>query len=137
MYVSSTSTTDTSELHKEADAIIKEGVARFGEVPNPDSINKQLFEQEPNPDLKFLEYHFSPDPLNMQTFIHEHQPQQQQQPETNQPQPKNQDHMDIDNPNPDQPDIEPENPQPPQPLNLDDLVMSSSIVNQVLEKMTH
>ncbi|MCH82653.1 hypothetical protein A2U01_0003464, partial [Trifolium medium] len=77
VYVSSTSTTDTAELHKEADAIIQEGVTRFGKIPNSESIAKQLFVQEPTPDLIFLEQHLSPDLLSTQMFTHE-QPQQTQ-----------------------------------------------------------
>ncbi|MCH90672.1 hypothetical protein A2U01_0011594, partial [Trifolium medium] len=134
VYVSSTSTTDTTELDKEADAFFQKGVAKIGEVPNFESIAKQLFVQEPTPDLKFLEKHYSPDPLNMQIFTHELPQPTQPQPETNQPiestpQPENQDQMDIDAPNNVQPQIEPENPQPPQPLTMDDIVIPYEILH--------
>ncbi|MCI30964.1 hypothetical protein A2U01_0052175, partial [Trifolium medium] len=85
--VSSSTSPDTAELDKEVEAIIKEGVTKFGEVSNPDNIAQHLFEDKQVPDLTFLETHLSPNPLAEQTFTHnQNQPEQQQQNET-QPEP--------------------------------------------------
>ncbi|MCH80290.1 hypothetical protein A2U01_0001056 [Trifolium medium] len=108
--ISSTSTTDTAELLKEGDAIIQEGVAKFGEIPKSDSLARHLFEVPPIPNLNFLEKHLSPDPLNTQIFTHE-QTQQQIAETSNQPeQMVNDEQQDI--------------PQSSQPLNFDELFIS-------------
>ncbi|MCH99932.1 hypothetical protein A2U01_0020947 [Trifolium medium] len=44
--------------------------------------------------------------------------------------------MIIDEPNPDQPEIAQEVPQPPQPLIMDDIVIPSNILHQILEQLT-
>ncbi|MCI48451.1 hypothetical protein A2U01_0069694, partial [Trifolium medium] len=79
---------DTPELDKEADELIKEGIAKFGETPNPESVAQHLFENKQASNLNFLEEHFSPNPLNEQTFTREQpQPSQpQSQPESEQQQ---------------------------------------------------
>ncbi|MCI50794.1 hypothetical protein A2U01_0072038, partial [Trifolium medium] len=68
----------------EADELIKEGIAKFGETPNPEVVAQHLFGIKQAPNLNFLEEHCSPNPLNEQTFTHE-QPQPQQQPQPTQP----------------------------------------------------
>ncbi|MCI03156.1 hypothetical protein A2U01_0024191, partial [Trifolium medium] len=85
--ISSSTSLDTAELDKEVEAIIKEGVTKFGEVPNPDAIAQHLFEDKQVPDLTFLETHLSPNPLAEQTFTHDQQPQQNEpeQPQQNEP----------------------------------------------------
>ncbi|MCI85624.1 hypothetical protein A2U01_0106903, partial [Trifolium medium] len=38
--------TDTAEIDKEADTIIQEGIARFGQTPNPDAVAVHLFQNK-------------------------------------------------------------------------------------------
>ncbi|MCI78601.1 hypothetical protein A2U01_0099871, partial [Trifolium medium] len=49
--VSSSTSPDTAELDKEAETIIKEGIARFGQSPNPDAVAEHLFQNKQVPDL--------------------------------------------------------------------------------------
>ncbi|MCI41165.1 hypothetical protein A2U01_0062398, partial [Trifolium medium] len=42
--ISSSTSHDTTELDKEAEELIKESIARFGETPNPEAVAQQLFE---------------------------------------------------------------------------------------------
>ncbi|MCI51787.1 hypothetical protein A2U01_0073031, partial [Trifolium medium] len=43
--------------------MLKEGVTKFGETPNPDAVASNLFEDKKVYDLTFLEKHLSPNPL--------------------------------------------------------------------------
>ncbi|MCI38929.1 hypothetical protein A2U01_0060158, partial [Trifolium medium] len=82
--------------------MLKEGVTKRGETPNPAAVATNLFEDKQVPDLTFLEKYLSPNPLDEQTFTHENRPSSEPQPEQpkqpEQPQPK-----------------QPEQPQPKQP----------------------
>ncbi|MCI22319.1 hypothetical protein A2U01_0043495, partial [Trifolium medium] len=128
--------------------MLKEGVTKFGETPNPDAVAKHLFEDKQAPTLEFLEKHLSPNPLAEQTFTHE-QPQQQTQPEHEQPQqqtqPEQEQPQQQPQPQPEQqnePEVqcaEPDNQNPQhqdsQSLIMDDLIISSEIFIKALEKM--
>ncbi|MCH95828.1 hypothetical protein A2U01_0016810, partial [Trifolium medium] len=137
IHVSSSSSHDTAELDTEAN-MLKKGIAKYGETPNPEAVAQHFFEDKQVPNLKFLEKHLSPNTLNEQTFTYEQtQPepehQQQQEPE------QQQEHQPIE-PENNQPLIEPEiqipQEQNPQPLTVDDLVIPSEILHQFLKTLT-
>ncbi|MCH97003.1 hypothetical protein A2U01_0017996, partial [Trifolium medium] len=113
--VSSSSSPDTAELDKEAD-MLKEGIAKYGETPNPEVVAQHLFEVKQTPNLDFLEKHLSPDPMNTQTFTHD-QPEQTQPDQTQQE--TNQEHHEPSssspNQNKDESNAEPQQniPEPP------------------------
>ncbi|MCI35221.1 hypothetical protein A2U01_0056442, partial [Trifolium medium] len=69
---------------KEAETIIKEGITKFGETPNSDTVAEHLFEDKQVPDLTFLDKHLSPNPLAEQNFTHENRPSSEPQPEQDQ-----------------------------------------------------
>ncbi|MCI09192.1 hypothetical protein A2U01_0030275, partial [Trifolium medium] len=106
--VSSSTSPDTAELDREVDAIINEGVTKFGEIPNPDLIAQHLFEVKQMPDLTFLETHLSPNPLAEQTFTHDQDQQEQEQQNQPQPQPQPQSQPEIEPQQPEQNQTQPE-----------------------------
>ncbi|MCI30489.1 hypothetical protein A2U01_0051698, partial [Trifolium medium] len=69
---------------KDLDNLIKEGVAKFGEVHSSGGIAQHLFEDKQVPDLSFLETHVSQNSLADQTFSSENRPSSEPQPEQQQ-----------------------------------------------------